>query len=73
MSRSTIVARRFATNLKAARAMSGLSQMQLAHAAKISHSEVYRLEAGTREPRLGTVVRLGRAMGIDGADLLDGL
>lgn len=66
-------AARFADNLRRARAASGLSQTQLAQAAGISHSEVYRLEAGTREPRLGTLIKLGSAMGIDGADLLDGL
>lgn len=66
-------AARFADNLKRARAKSGLSQTQLAKAAGISHSEIYRLEAGTREPRLGTLLNLGSAMGIDGADLLEGL
>lgn len=71
MSGST--AARFADNLKRARAKSGLSQTQLARAAGISHSEIYRLEAGTREPRLGTLLNLGNAMGIDGADLLEGL
>lgn len=64
---------RFAANLRQARAKSGLSQTQLAKAAGISQSEIYRLEAGTREPRLGTLVSLGKAMGIDGADLLVGL
>lgn len=62
----------FAENLREARAKSGLSQTQLAKAAGISHSEIYRLEAGTREPRLGTLINLGSAMGIDGADLLEG-
>jgi len=71
MSKST--AARFADNLKRARARSGLSQTQLAKAAGISHSEIYRLEAGTREPRLGTLLNLGNALGVDGADLLDGL
>lgn len=71
MSKST--AAEFADNLKRARARSGLSQTQLAKAAGISHSEIYRLEAGTREPRLGTLLNLGNAMGIDGADLLEGL
>ena len=71
MARNT--AARFADNLRRARAKSGLSQTQLAKAAGVSHSEIYRLEAGTREPRLGTVLNLGSAMGIDGADLLDGL
>ena len=71
MSKST--ATLFADNLKRARIKSGLSQTQLANAAGISHSEIYRLEAGTREPRLGTLLRLGSAMGIDGGDLLEGL
>lgn len=63
----------FAANLRRARAKSGLSQTQLARAAGISHSEIYRLEAGTREPRLGTLLNLGSGLGIDGADLLEGL
>jgi len=71
MSKST--AARFADNLKRVRAESGLSQTELAKAAGISHSEIYRLEAGTREPRLGTLLKLGRALGVDGADLLEGL
>ncbi len=71
MSKST--AARFADNLKRARARSGLSQTQLANAAGISHSEIYRLEAGTREPRLGTLLNLGNALGIEGADLIEGL
>lgn len=66
-------ASRFADNLRRARAKSGLSQTQLAKAAGISHSEIYRLEAGTREPRLGTLLNLGNAMGIEGAELLEGL
>ena len=45
MSKDT--AARFADNLRRARAKSGLSQTQLAKAAGISHSEIYRLEAGT--------------------------
>lgn len=70
---STTTAGRFASNLRRARARSGLSQTQLAQEAGISQSEIYRLEAGTREPRLGTLVNLGNAMGIDGAELLEGL
>lgn len=64
---------RFAQNLRRARAQSGLSQLELGEAARISASEVHRLEAGTREPRLGTLLRLGRATGVGGAALLDGL
>lgn len=64
---------RFAANLRRARAKSGLSQAQLADVAKISSSEVYRLEAGIREPRLQTLIDLGTALGIDGADLIQGL
>jgi ribosome-binding protein aMBF1 (putative translation factor) len=66
-------AAQFAANLRQARAKSGLSQMQLAEKARLSASQVYRLESGTREPQLRAIVSLGRAMGIDGADLLHGI
>jgi transcriptional regulator with XRE-family HTH domain len=66
-------AAQFAANLRQARAKSGLSQMQLAEQARMSASQVYRLETGTREPRLRAIVNLSRAMGIDGADLIHGI
>jgi len=36
-------------------------------------SEVSRLERAKRDPRLGTIVKLGRALGIPPGRLLDGI
>lgn len=67
------IAKRFARRLRDTRLESGLSQSELADRAGVSHSEIYRLEAGTREPRLGTVVELARGLGIDTSELVAGL
>jgi transcriptional regulator with XRE-family HTH domain len=66
-------AAQFGTNLRRARTQSGLSQMELAGRAGLSVSQIYRLETGRRDPRLRTIISLGRALGIDGADLLRGI
>lgn len=67
------IASEFATRLRRARAESGLSQSQLAERTGISHSEIYRLEAGAREPRLRTIVELSRGLGIDSGALVVGI
>ncbi|NLT06811.1 MAG: helix-turn-helix transcriptional regulator [Solirubrobacterales bacterium] len=69
----TRIAGEFAQRLKQMRVRSGLSQAELARRAAVSHSEIYRLEAGTREPRLGTVIELARGLGLDTGDLVEGL
>jgi transcriptional regulator with XRE-family HTH domain len=67
------ISAQFGANLRKARARSGLSQMELAGRAGLSVSQVYRLETGRQDPRLPTIVNLGRALGIDGANLLRGI
>jgi transcriptional regulator with XRE-family HTH domain len=67
------IAAQFGTNLRQARRRSGLTQSQLAVKAGISASQVYRLETSVREPRLRTILSLGKALDIDGADLLRGI
>jgi transcriptional regulator with XRE-family HTH domain len=62
--------KQFAQNLRAARAQRGLSQEALGHAAGLHRTEVSLLERGAREPRLGTIVRLSRALKFAPADLL---
>jgi len=66
-------AERFSYNLRRAREQKELSQADLGRLAGISKSEVYRLEAGTRDPRLTTVVALARALGVKGSDLIRGI
>ncbi len=61
---------RFALNLREARLRAGLSQETLALAAKLHRTEISLLERGAREPRLSTLLRLARALGVPPAALL---
>lgn len=64
---------RFGRNVRSQRERRGLSQEELGHAAGLHPTEISRLERGVREPRLSTVVRLARALGLRPARLLDGI
>ena len=64
---------RFARNLREHRSRAGLSQERLGFRADLHRTEISLLERGTREPRLSTIVRLARALGVTPADLLDGI
>ena len=64
---------RVGRTLRAKRKRSGLTQEQLAEAADMHPTEVSRLERGVRDPRLSTLVRLARALGIELADLVRGV
>jgi len=64
---------RFAKNLRDARRRLGLSQEALGAAAGIHRTEVGLLERGERDPRLRTITKLARALGIAPAALLDGV
>jgi transcriptional regulator with XRE-family HTH domain len=64
---------RFARNLRRERARAGMSQEQLADRSGLHPTEVSRLERGRREPRLGTIARLARGLGIGAADLMRGI
>jgi transcriptional regulator with XRE-family HTH domain len=63
----------FAANLRAQRLRRGLSQMALGNAAGLHFSEVSLLERAGRSPRLETIVKLGRGLGIPPRRLLDGI
>ena len=58
--------------LKAWRAVRGLSQRDLAERAGVVYPLVARLELGQTDPRLSTLHRLAEALGIDVVDLLRG-
>lgn len=60
----------FAANLRRERLARGLSQEALGDLADLHRTEVSLLERGGRDPRLGTIVRLARALKSDAADLL---
>jgi transcriptional regulator with XRE-family HTH domain len=61
----------FAANLRARRLAAGLSQEQLSRLTDLHPTEISRLERGVREPRLSTIVRVARALGVSPSELLD--
>ena len=60
----------FARNLRRQRLAAGFSQESLARACKLHRTEISLLERGERDPRLSTIVRLARALGVPPAALL---
>jgi transcriptional regulator with XRE-family HTH domain len=50
-----------------------MSQEELGFSAGLHPTEVSRLERATREPRLGTIVKLARALELKPSALLDGI
>jgi transcriptional regulator with XRE-family HTH domain len=64
---------RFGQNLRLQRGQAGLSQEALGNRAGLHRTEVSLLERAKREPRLSTIVRLARALGISPVELLEGV
>jgi transcriptional regulator with XRE-family HTH domain len=60
----------FAANLRRLRGAAELSQESLSDLSGLHASEISRLERGARDPRLSTIVRLARALGVEPALLL---
>ncbi|HEY2478524.1 MAG TPA: helix-turn-helix transcriptional regulator [Solirubrobacterales bacterium] len=66
-------AKHFGRNLLLARRRHGLSQERLAARAGLSRDTIYKIEMGTRSPRLDTLLRLADTLGVDPCELLMGL
>lgn len=64
---------RFADNLRAQRHRAGLSQEELGFRSGFHRTEISLLERAGREPRLTTIVRLARTLGIKPAVLMRGI
>lgn len=62
--------RSFAAILARQRTAAGLTQVQLAERAGVTQSHISKLERGTWEPRLSTIMGLARALGVHPCDLL---
>lgn len=60
-------------NLRAHRKAAGMTQESLSLESKVAMSEISIIETGKRNPRVGTLLRLARALGVRVADLVDGL
>jgi transcriptional regulator with XRE-family HTH domain len=58
-------------NLRAARKELGLSQEQVAERSGVHATEVSRIEAGKRDPRVSTVERLAAAVRLKPGQLLE--
>jgi transcriptional regulator with XRE-family HTH domain len=63
----------FGGNLRALRLEAGMTQEDLAHAAKLHPSEISRVERAHRDPRLTTITRLAAGLDVPPASLLDPL
>jgi transcriptional regulator with XRE-family HTH domain len=63
----------FAENVRRERKRKKWTQEDLGFACGINVSAVSRLERGAREPLFGTIVKLGNALGVPPATLLDGI
>jgi transcriptional regulator with XRE-family HTH domain len=64
---------RFADNLRRLRIERGLSQGELAGMSKLHQTEIARLEAGARSPRLETMVKLAVGLQVTVAALVEGI
>lgn len=62
----------FALNLRERRLVAGLSQEALGKVSGMHFTEISRLERARRDPRLGTIVKLARALDIKSSELLVG-
>ena len=63
----------FAGNLRRVRERVGISQEELGARCGLHRTEISFLERAQREPRLSTIVKLAKALGVKPADLLKGL
>jgi transcriptional regulator with XRE-family HTH domain len=63
-------AAQFAQNLRRLRLAAGLTQEALSDATQLDPGEISRLERGNRNPRLLTLVRIARGLGVPVAELL---
>jgi transcriptional regulator with XRE-family HTH domain len=59
------------TNLREARERLGLTQEQVAERSGVHATEVSRIEAGKRDPRVSTLERLANAVEVKPGKLLD--
>lgn len=59
-----------ADNLRRLRARAGLTQREVARRAMVTRPNLSAIESGRRDLTVGTLLRLGRALGADPADLL---
>lgn len=62
---------RIGRSVKQQRVRAFMTQEQLAKAAGISHRQLVRIEGNEVQPRFSTILKLGKALGIDPSELVD--
>jgi transcriptional regulator with XRE-family HTH domain len=63
----------FGANVKRERKRLELTQEGLGHLCDLDMTEISRLERAKRDPRLATIVKIARGLGIPPSRLLDGI
>jgi transcriptional regulator with XRE-family HTH domain len=62
---------RIGRSVKQQRVRAFMTQEQLAKAAGISPRQLVRIERNEVEPRFSTILKLGKALGVDPSELVD--
>ena len=62
---------RIGRSVKQQRVRAFMTQEQLAKAAGISPRQLVRIEGNKVEPRFSTILKLGKALGVDPSELVD--
>jgi len=58
------------TNLRQLRTERAMTQEEVGHRSGVHPTEVSRIEAGKRDPKVSTLERLAKALGVPASDLL---
>jgi transcriptional regulator with XRE-family HTH domain len=64
---------KFAANVRRLRLEKGLTQDVLAEGAAMDPAEVRRIESGRRDPGVRVLSRVARGLGVEPAELFDGV
>ena len=65
-----VLAAAFGAAVRSARTTRGIAQEGLAHLSKIERSHVGKIERGEHMPTLSAVLKIAKALGMSGAELL---
>jgi transcriptional regulator with XRE-family HTH domain len=68
---SILAGMRIGRSVKQQRVRAFMTQEQLAKAAGISPRQLVRIERNEVEPRFSTILKLGKALGVDPSELVD--
>ena len=63
----------FAANVRRLREQRGMTQEQLADASELHLNHVCKIENRQREPKVETIAKLARGLGVESGPLFDGI